>query len=177
MQGSGGVQWDLSRGGQWLLSASLDLHRVIVAWDTRSAEHRPVYSHLVANLYLANFSQDARWTLFTSEQDGRSPRMWAAPFRGLEAVPPSEWVDLGEGDYPRWSPGGGRIYFTQRHDGFECIFSRPVDPLTKQPAGPAVVLQHFHGRQSPLGMQAGSFRMSVARDKIAFALGERERDL
>jgi Tol biopolymer transport system component len=172
-----GVPWDLSRGGQWVLAASAQVHRSIVAWDTRTAEHQPVYSHPAANLYLANFSNDGRWALFTSEESGRQARMWAAPFRGLRDVPVAEWVDLGEGDYPRWSPAGGRIYFTQVHDGFECIFTRAVDPATKRPAGPVAEVQHFHGRLTPRGLRPGTFRISVAQDKIAFSLGERTHRL
>jgi len=176
MQG-GAVRWDLSSGGQWMLSASAAVHRAIVAWDTKTSEHRAIYAHPSANLYLANFSKDGRWALFTSEEAGRPPRMWAAPFRGLRDIPISEWVDLGEGDYPRWSPAGGRIYFTQVHEGLECIFTRAVDPATKQPEGAATEVQHFHGRLTPRGLPPGSFRISVAQDKIAFALGERVHQL
>jgi len=168
-----GVQWDLSRGGQWVLSASREIHRAIVAWDTRTAEHRAVYAHPTANLYLASFSADGRWALFISEEAGSQPRMWAAPFRGLQNVPPSEWVDLGAGDYPRWSPAGGRIYFTQIHDGFECIFTRAVDAATKRPVGAVAEVRHFHGSLTPQGLEAGTFRISVAQDKLAFPLGER----
>jgi dipeptidyl aminopeptidase/acylaminoacyl peptidase len=172
-----GLHWDLSRGGQWALVASVQVHRAIEAWVTRTAEHRAVYVHPTANLYLANFSKDGRWTLFISEEAGRQPRMWAAPFRGLENVPPAEWVDLGTGDYPRWSPAGGRIYFTQIHDDFQCIFTRAVDPATKRPVGPIAAVRHFHGRLSPQGLQPGTFRLSVARDKLAFSLGERTHEL
>jgi WD40 repeat protein len=173
----GAVNWDLSRGGQWMLSASTEAHRAIMAWDTRTAEHRAIYAHPNANLYLASFSNDARWALFTSEESDGQPHMWAAPFRGLQNVPAAEWVDLGEGDYPRWSPAGGRIYFTEMHDGFECIFTRAVDRVAKRPAGSATEVQHFHGRLTPLNLRPGTFRLSVAQDKIAFALGERTHRL
>jgi len=83
--------------------------------------------------------------------------MWAAPFRGMDLVPPAEWVDLGSGDYPRWSPGGGRIYFTRKHDRFECIFTRAVDPVTRRPAGPIAEVLHFHGRLTPRGLPPGFF--------------------
>jgi hypothetical protein len=79
---------------------------------------------------------------------------------------------LGEGDYPRWSPSGGRIYFTLMHDGFECIFTRAVNSATKQPTGPVTAVQHLHGRWTVLGMNPGSFRIFVAQDKLAFPLGE-----
>jgi hypothetical protein len=172
-----GVPWDLSRGGQWVLSASTEFHRAIVAWDTRTAEHRPVYAHSSANLYLASFSGDARWAVFISEEAGRPPRMWAAPFRGLQNVPPAEWVDLGEGDYPRWSPAGGRIYFARERDGYECIFTRGADPATKRPLGEAAEVLRFNGRLTPRNLQAGTFRISVAQDKLAFVLGEQDHRL
>jgi len=176
MQG-GGVAWDLSRAGQWLLRTSIEGHRTIVAWDTRTSEHKPIYSHPSANLYLASFSNDGRWAVFTSEEGAGPPHMWAAPFRGLQDVPLASWVDLGVGDYPRWSPGGSRIYFTQVHDGFECIFTRAVDPVTKQPVRAVSAVQHFHGRMTPKGMAAGTFRISVAQDKLGFALGEQVHQL
>jgi hypothetical protein len=169
---TGGVVWDLSPGGQWALAASTALHRAIVAWDTRTSEHEAAYAHPSANLYLANFSMDGRWVLFTSEEGGRPSHMWAAPFRGLRSVPVTEWVDLGQGDYPRWSPSGARIYFTQVHDGFECIFTRAVDPATKRLVGPVTEVQHFHGRLTVGGLLPGTFRISVAQDKLAFSLGE-----
>ena len=122
------------------------------------------------------------WPISRTMDAGRcSPRSKAANsracgprlFADFENVPASEWVDLGEGDYPRWSPGGGRIYFTQRHDGFECIFTRAVDRRTKRPVGPVTAVQHFHQRLTPRGVPAGNFRISVAQDKISFTLGER----
>ena len=170
---TGGVRWDLSAGGQWVLSASIAAHRTIEAWDTKTGEHRAIYAHPTANLYLANFSKDGRWALFISEEARSQPRMWAAPFRGLQNVPPAEWVDLGAGDYPRWSPGGGRIYFTLAHEGFECIFTRAVDAATKRPVGAVAEVRHFHERLTPQGMVPGMFRLSVAKDKLAFPLGER----
>ncbi len=174
---TGGVPWDLSPGGQWVLAASPAVHRAIVAWDTRTSEHQAIYAHPTANLYLANFSKDGRWALFTSVESGRPPHMWAAPFRGLQNVPVTEWMDLGQGDYPRWSPSGGRIYFTQMHDGFECIFTRALDPVTKRPNGQVTEVQHFHGRLTPGGLQPGTFRISVAQDKLAFSLGEQVHGL
>jgi len=168
----GAIEWDLSPGGQWVLAASAAVHRAVVVWDTRTAEHQPICAHPTANLYLANFSKNGRWAIFTSEESGSPAHLWAAPFRGLQSVPVTEWVDLGPGDYPRWSPAGGRVYFTQVHDGFECIFARAVDPVTKRPIGPVTEVQHFHGRLSPQGVTPGYFRISVAQDKIAFPLGE-----
>jgi hypothetical protein len=174
---TGAVRWDLSPGARWVLAASAAVHRAIVVWDTRTAEHQAIYAHPSANLYVASFSRDGRWVLFTSEDGGRPAHMWAAPFRGLQSVPVSEWVDLGQGDYPAWSPSGRRIYFTQAHDGFECIFTRAIDPVTKLPAGPVAAVEHLHGRVTPRGLRPGAFRISVADDKLAFSLGEQAHRL
>jgi hypothetical protein len=95
-----GVPWDLSSAGRWMFAASLQVHRAIVAWDTATSEHRVVYAHPGANLYLANFSQDGHWALFDSEEGAGPPRMWAAPFRGLQDVPLTEWVGLGRAIIP-----------------------------------------------------------------------------
>lgn len=169
--------WALSRGGQWLLTANAEGHRVVLAWDTHTAEHQTVYARPDANLYLASFSEDARWVLLVAQENGRLPHMWAAPFHGLSNVPPSTWVDPGEGDYPCWSPAGHRIYFTETQDGFECIYTRTVDPLTKRPTGPAIAVEHLHGSLTPKGMRPGSFRLSAARDKLVFPLGEQRHHL
>ena len=58
------------------------------------------------------------------------------------------------------------------HDGFECIFTRAVNPVTKRPVGPVSAVQHFHRRLTPGGLWPGNFRISVAQDKMGFPLGE-----
>ncbi len=104
-----GVAWDLSAAGRWVLTANSEAHRAIVAWDSRTSEHVPVYAHPSANLYLANFSRDGRWVVFIAEEGSGPPHMWAAPFRELQRVPMAEWVDLGEGRLSalvsRWRAG------------------------------------------------------------------------
>ena len=52
-----------------------------------------------------------------------------------------------------------------------------MDPATKRPVGPVVEVQHFHGRLTPQGLMPGTFCLSVARDKLAFTLGERTHRL
>jgi len=110
-----------------VLSASREIHRAIVAWDTRTAEHRAVYAHPTA-ICIGQFLR--RRPLGALHFRGSRPPAAhvGRPFRGLQNVPPAEWVDLGPGDYPCWSPAAGRIYFTHERNGYECIFTRAVDP-------------------------------------------------
>jgi hypothetical protein len=56
------------------------VHRAIIAWDTRTAEHQAIYAHPNANLYLANFSKDGRWALFTSEEAAAPRACGPRPF-------------------------------------------------------------------------------------------------
>jgi hypothetical protein len=39
--------------------------------------------------------------------------------------------------------------------------------------GAVAEVRHFHERLTPQGMVPGMFRLSVAKDKLAFPLGER----
>jgi len=49
----------------------------------------------------------------------------------------------------------GRIYFTHERDGFECIFTRAVDPATKRPLGAPAEVHRFEGRLTPRNFVAG----------------------
>ena len=52
-----------------------------------------------------------------------------------------------------------------------------MDPLNKRPIGPVTEVRHFHGPLTPMGMAPGTFRISVAQDKLGFALGEQVHQL
>ena len=43
-------------------------------------------------------------------------------------------------DHPLYA-GIGRLL-----DGRDCLYGRPLDPATKHPIGPAVLVQHLHQR-------------------------------
>jgi hypothetical protein len=43
--------------------------------------------------------------------------------------------------------------------------------------GSVTEVRHFHGRLTPQNLRPGTFRISVAQDKMAFALGERTHRL
>ena len=45
-----------------------------------------------------------------------------------------------------WSPEGRFLYWFCDQDGRDCLYGRPLDAVTKRPAGPAVTVQHLHER-------------------------------
>jgi hypothetical protein len=50
---------------------------------------------------------------------------------------------------------------------------RPTVSLARRPVGTVTQVPHFHGRLTPRSLRPGTFRISVAQDKLASTLGER----
>jgi Tol biopolymer transport system component len=129
------------------------------------------------NLYEPRFSPDDRWLSFLESAGGKS-RVWLAPLRdGLVAVDPSKWIAVTAGDTwddkPRWSPGGGVIYYTSDQDGFVCLWGRRLHPATRQPVGPAFAVRHFHDAHlSMTNLMLPVLSLGVARDRLVFILGD-----
>src|SRR5262249_47537218 len=95
-----------------------------------------------------HFSPDGRWIAFHSITGPTSRRVFVAPLRPGAATPQSEWIPITDGNgmerEPAWSADGGIVYFLTERDGFRCIASRRLDPVTKQPLGPLIDVAHFH---------------------------------
>ncbi|MCP5112313.1 MAG: hypothetical protein GY953_15925, partial [bacterium] len=73
-----------------------------------------------------------------------------------------------------WSPDGNLLYFLSDRDGWNCIWSQRLEPATKEPTGEAFPVYHAHGARHPLGnrLELGHIGLSVARDKLVFAMDE-----
>jgi eukaryotic-like serine/threonine-protein kinase len=172
------THWDVSRDGTQALAAGVTLPRAVIL-DTLQPEGSTVLlEHSALNLYLAKFSSDYRWILFTAENGLDAPHLFAAPFRPPYPIEVSRWVDLGEGVFGQWAPSGNRIYFLRDHQGSRCLYTLALDPATKRPAGEAAPVLHFHSAwRSPLQLEPGSFRLLVAQDKLVFSLGETQSNL
>ena len=60
----------------------------------------------------AHFSPDGRWIAFCSDESSRE-EVYVAPFPG----PGGKWqISTREGDRPRWSPDGRRIFYLDNSD-------------------------------------------------------------
>jgi Tol biopolymer transport system component len=130
------------------------------------------------SLFQARFSPDDRWisVLEPLEAQGHT-RLWVVPFRDGSVPDADQWVAVTSGDAwddkPRWSPDGNLMYFTSLRDGFHCLWAQRLRPKTKEPMGPAFLVQHFHSARVSMS-NAGfvGLETAVGRDKIFINLGE-----
>ena len=104
---------DWSPDGQWLLyldTGSSNGDVMVVASDG-SADPRPLFA-TEFNENGGRFSPDGRWLAFMSTESGRE-EVYVTPFPG----PGSKWqISTNEGDRPKWSPDGSRIYYLDNSD-------------------------------------------------------------
>jgi hypothetical protein len=143
---------------------------------------KPWFSHPVWNLHQPQPSPDGKWIVFYASVAPQCGQIHVTRFR-KDAVPsPAEWIAITGDQFletaPLWSPNGNRLYFASNRDDFQCIWSIPLDPDSKRPAGPAEAVAHFHSAAQTMG-NAGLTRrgMSVAADKIVFTLAHRSGNL
>ena len=129
------------------------------------------------------YSPDDRWILFhmaASEPSASSlteARVAVAPVQDKHAGAPDTWIRVGHkrgwDDAPCWSPSGNRIFFLSDGDGYRCVWTQALNPVTKLPLGPPVAVRHFHqARASLLNVRIAEFSLAVAKDKSFFEIGE-----
>ena len=58
-------------------------------------------------------------------------------------------------------------------DGFNCVWARPLDPVTKRPAGEPFPVLHAHRSKMKMMMPDTSwFALAVARGRLVFNAAE-----
>jgi eukaryotic-like serine/threonine-protein kinase len=150
---------------------------VIRAFDLLSRQDSLFLRSDDYGLFQTKFSPDRRWVTFGASRRGRSRLFIAALRDATTPAAENEWIPLtgdeGWADKPRWSPDGNLIYFISNRDGFFCLWAQRVAAQTKRPIGAPMSIAHFHGSRLSVGnVGFAVLGLSVARDKIAFNLGE-----
>jgi serine/threonine protein kinase/Tol biopolymer transport system component len=147
--------------------------------DLATKVSRPLLVHPTRAVYSGNLSVDGEWLTFHAhvEDSAHGQQIYAAPMV-QQPVAPNAWIPITSGEFeddkPRWSVKGDAIYFTSLRDGYRCLWMQRVDPVSKQPTGPAESIRHFHSAR--LGMMfpdLALFGVSVARDRLVFTLVDR----
>jgi len=150
--------------------------RRILILDLASGEPVTLVQH-PTDLIVGRYSPDGRWVVFTETLAPTRRRIFVVPTSGRMPVPQSEWIPITDGQgldrSPEWSPDGNSLYFLSERDGFRCVWAQPVDPGTKHPAGAPFAVQHFHRSRFSIRYQdTGTVGLSIAPDKMVFAMGE-----
>ncbi len=165
------IAWGVSSDGSRLFgTVHPSVPRAISVIDSNSRINL-IYRHKAWNLYRARPSADDRWVAFTAHDTALGLRVFVAPFRGEQAVPDSEWIEIGEGTAADFSPAGDRIYFASERDGHWCLYQRNLDAATKRPTGPVLPLVHLHSDFSAAQLPYSSFNMASSTDGLRFSLG------
>ena len=130
-----------------------------------------------AGLHLSRLSPDERWIAFTHRIDANRSRIMIAPFHEGQATPENEWIAVTEGanvdDRATWSPDGRRVYFTSDRSGFTGLYTRALDPKTKQPLGEVQVVRDFQQISLSIGdMDANDVSLAATAGALYFPLAE-----
>ncbi len=127
----------------------------------------------------AHFSPDDRWVGFHYRTGPLVRRMFVAAVHGDTPPPEKSWIQVTDGTgldrEATWSPDGNLLYYLSDRDGFRCIWAQRLQPDTKRPVGAAFPVMDFHhARRSLLavGNNVGAIGLSVAKNRLVFALGE-----
>jgi Tol biopolymer transport system component len=134
--------------------------------------------HPKLSLHQPQLSPDGHWVAFQASLAAERGRIFIARFRKESPPGEEEWIAVTDGEFlettPLWSPDGNRLYFGSNRDDSQCIWSAPLDPVSKRPLGEPEALAHFHRSAQRMGNVGMTRRgMSVARDRIVFPLVER----
>jgi eukaryotic-like serine/threonine-protein kinase len=166
-------QW--APGGGEILFVTADDPSGIGLLKVGDSPNRNWLRHPGYGLFNARLSSDGRWVSFNGRPNRLAPaRVFIAPVRSAIVSSEKDWITVTEdGDAPSWSPNANLLYFWSNRDGSPCLWAQRLDPLTKQPSGSAVSIQHFHSRaRSWKNLYLGGPDIAVAIDKLVFDLGE-----
>lgn len=98
----------------------------------------------------ADVSPDQRWLDLYVPKDRLSGSIFVAPLVESQPVPQERWISIAEdvvGVHSiGWSPEGRFLYWFSDIDGRDCLYGRPLDPASKRPIGPIMLVQHLHQR-------------------------------
>ena len=138
-------------------------------WTVEVATHEkleimPQIDHDIHNV---QYSPDGGWVAFDVPAE---QTVFVAALKSGVASGRGEWIRVGEGAHPWWSPDGKLVYLLSTRDGFQCIWAQRLAVDTRQPAGENFAAQHFHGaRRAP---DAAVLGWGLASDRFVLPISE-----
>lgn len=170
---SGGVV-SLDYRGDRALGFHLGRPRYICLFENQGAI--PILRHPVWDLYRGVLSRDQRWVAFTARDPARGFLIFLAPFRGSQAIDPSEWMEVSGGTAAAFHPSGRQVYFVSDRDGWWCIYSVSLSE-SMRPITPPRALAHLHGPYTVDQMPDSHFALHSTDNGLLFSLAHLEHRL
>jgi Tol biopolymer transport system component len=176
-----GPPTDVSLGGQKVLFEPLGPPEHVMMIDVPAKRKTPMVASQAADhiLYQGRFSPDGRWVAFHAALDNSlNKKVFISPIHDGHGAEEKDWIPVTDGlqvdANVAWSPDGNLLYFFSERDGFRCIWAQHLEPATKQPAGSAFPVKHFHNpRQSVKRVDRWDLTgLSAAQGRLVFAVSE-----
>jgi Tol biopolymer transport system component len=157
-----------SGGGQYSV--------VIIDLATKRRIERSSRLHQMLNA--TRLSPDGHWASFHMRNSPITRKIFVARFQDGTIADEDSWIPITDGSAmdreAGWSPSGNVLYFLSERDGHRCIWAQRLDAQSKRPVGSAFAVLHLHGTRESIaevGPNVGAVGLSVAADKLAFAMG------
>ncbi|TAK11367.1 MAG: hypothetical protein EPO35_12425, partial [Acidobacteria bacterium] len=130
----------------------------------------------------ARLSPDGKWMSMMDWSSADRGRIIVVPFDGVTTATTSQVIPITDGqtvvEENAWSPNGDMLYMVSEADGYRCLWSRRLDPRTKQPAGPLTPVAHFHrARQQVVTTTDSPQRLDMSPTGLVFAMTERHGNI
>ncbi len=156
----------------------LEIDEILLAVGAK----RPLLVSPQRDLASAQKSADG-WLAFHAITGAKQRQIFVARYLPGQAIPPRDWIPVtGGSDLDRnavWNERSDTLYFLSERCGFRCIWSQRLDASTKQPAGVAAAIRHFHSARQGLSAigDVGAIGLSHTAGYLYFALAEQGGDV
>jgi hypothetical protein len=178
-----GYLWDWPRPALITGSVRKDDRRIAIAVNVETGRSTTIVDSPASKfLGHARLSPDGRWMSMMDWSSADRGRVIIVPFDGATTATASQVIPITDGqtvvEENAWSVDGNTIYVVSEADGYRCVWSRRLDPRTRQPIGPLTAVAHFHrARQQIVSTADDPQRLDMSPTGLVFAMAERHGNI